>query len=499
LGTLFWNAVVQRETIKITQTTLARIARTVQTGADDDHEVADTVVAGLLIRVRKRTAKWVLRCRVKRAQHYFTIGSIVALTDPDLVREAAERAKAILREGGDPVPLFESLMQTPTVAAAEARAAHRAGKVWDWDKARSKFLDACRADNRPDTTRTYRSASGLVDLAGLKGKIITQIEPDDIRRIRDSIRARGKVAQSKLTMRTLKALFAWLVEQPDSGLKINPAKDVATSIKDRPAMLADAVAAADAFGSAQAEEELSVKDLQLLDKELTTAMPPSARFALQLAFRTVQRRLTAVSALKASFRPHDDYGMVWWVHPGLLKVGRNRAGEVRRHPHVIPLPPSAQQIVRTAMTMTRSDNPYLFPQLRLRKAGDPGDAHLSERLLNAALADLQKPGRPLHRVQHFSTHAFRGWFTTHVRRLGFTKADTKLILDHAEGRTRDTTDEHYDWEQSLPEKYRILCAWEKLIIPSPIDLISTDQNTIASEYVDTGEFGMSSEIIVPGK
>lgn len=87
-----------------------------------------------------------------------------------------------------------------------------------------------------------------------------------IRRICDSIRTRGKVAQSKLTMRTLKALFAWLVEQPDSGLKTNPAKDVATSVKDRPAMLADAVAAADAFGSAQAEEELSVDDLQLFDK-----------------------------------------------------------------------------------------------------------------------------------------------------------------------------------------------------------------------------------------
>ena len=106
-------------------------------------------------------------------------------------------------------------------------------------------------------------------------------------------------------------------------------------------------------------------------------MPPSARFALQLAFRTVQRRLTAVSALKTSFRPHDTYGMVWWIHPGILKVGRNRAGEVRRHPHVIPLPPSAQQIVRTALALTRPDNPYLFPQLRLRHAGDAGDGPLN--------------------------------------------------------------------------------------------------------------------------
>lgn len=471
----------------------------VERGEDADHEVADTVVAGLLVRVRKRAAKWTLRCRVKGKQFYFTIGSIVALGDPDIVREAAERAKALLREGGDPVPLFESLMHTPTVAAAEARAAHRAGKVWDWDQARSKFLDACRADNRPDTTRTYRSASGLVDLAGLKGKIITQIEPDDIRRIRDSIRTRGKVAQSKLTMRTLKALFAWLVEQPDSGLKFNPAKDISTSVKDRPAMLADAITAAEAYGNAEAEEALSAENLQLLDKELGGAMPPSARFALQLAFRTVQRRLTVVSALKTSFRAHDDYGMVWWIHPGILKVGRNRAGEVRRHPHVIPLPSSAQKIVRTAMTMTRPDNPYLFPQLRLRKAGDTGDGHLSERLLNAALADIQKPGRPLHRVQHFSTHSFRGWFTTHVGRLGFTKADIKLILDHSEGRAGDTTDVHYNWEQSLPRKYAILRAWEKLVNASSLDIAPSDESESSSDYVDTTGFGMSSDVVVPGK
>jgi hypothetical protein len=72
-----------------------------------------------------------------------------------------------------------------------------------------------------------------------------------------------------------------------------------------------------------------------------------APVALQLAFRTVQRRLTAVSALKTSFRPHDTYGMVWWIHPGILKVGHNRAGEVRRHPHVIRKR-STDPTVRTA-------------------------------------------------------------------------------------------------------------------------------------------------------
>ncbi len=109
-------------------------------------------------------------------------------------------------------------------------------------------------------------------------------------------------------------MFGWLVETPASGLKINPTLNVATSVKAPPAMLADAIAAAEAFDSAEAEEEFSVEEIRILNAELAAVTPPSARLALQLALRTVQRRLTVVSGLKASFRPHERYGMVWWVH-----------------------------------------------------------------------------------------------------------------------------------------------------------------------------------------
>jgi len=487
---------MQRETTKITLTTLARIARRIEAGAEDDYEVADTVVRGLIVRLRKRSAKWALRCKVAGAQHYFTIGSIVALKDPDVVRMAAEKAKALLREGGNPTLLFESLIQTSTLEDAEARAAHRDGKVWDWDHARERFLAACREHNRKDTVRTYKSASGLPDIAVLRGKIITQITPDDIRRVRDAIRSRGKVEQSKLTMRTLKALFGWLTEQPESGLKIDPTRDVATSVKDRAARPEEAVAAAEEHDREHAEQEFSEEEIRLLDSELKTVTPPSARLALQLALRTAQRRLTVVSALKNSFVRHDTYGLVWRVHPGILKVGRTRHGRIRRHPHVLPLPYSVQAIVQTAMdTLTRPDNPYLFPQLRLRRAGDPGTAHLSERLLNAALADIQKLGRPLNRSQQFSTHAFRGWFTTHMRRQGFSKVDRKLILDHSEGRDRDTTDEHYDWEQSLPEKSAILRRWNDMIGDGRPLANSEDTPSLP---IDFSGFGTSSDPIVPG-
>jgi len=110
---------MQRETTKITMTTIARALRMAHADHVTDCEIADETVPGLIIRIRKRSAKWALRCRVNRKQYYFTIGPLLVLSDPDMVRAAAERAKGILREGGDPAPLFGSLLQTPTVAEAE--------------------------------------------------------------------------------------------------------------------------------------------------------------------------------------------------------------------------------------------------------------------------------------------------------------------------------------------------------------------------------------------
>jgi len=48
-------------------------------------------------------------------------------------------------------------------------------------------------------------------------------------------------------------------------------------------------------------------------------------------------------------------------------------------------------------------------------------------------------------------------------RLGYSKSEIKIILDHSEGRQNDTTDIHYDLEQSLPKKFEILNAWQNLI------------------------------------
>jgi integrase len=238
---------------------------------------------------------------------------------------------------------------------------------------------------------------------------------------------------------------------------------VATSVKERPATVDDAIAEAQAWAGGEAEREMSAEELGIVADELETVTPAAARLALHLGLRTAQRRKTVVSALKASFRPDPEFGMVWWIHPGLLKVGRDTDRPVRRHPHVLPLTPPVQKIVETALALSRPDNPFLFPQLRLRRAGDPGTQHMSERLLNEVLAELQLPGRRLHSSQPFSTHAFRAWFTTHMSQAGFSESQQKLVLDHAEGRTNDVTQKHYNLDLKLPEKFAMLSLWDALI------------------------------------
>jgi hypothetical protein len=47
----------------------------------------------------------------------------------------------------------------------------------------------------------------------------------------------------------------------------------------------------------------------------------------------------------------------------------------------------------------------------------------------------------------------------------------------------------------LPEKYRVLCAWEKLINASSLDIPDSEESQISVDYVDTSGFGMSSDPI----
>jgi len=132
---------------------------------------------------------------------------------------------------------------------------------------------------------------------------------------------------------------------------------------------------------------------------------PSIRIATRLAEYTAQRRLTVRSAEQAEFTdslPDFELAPGWgvWIIPAeKLKTDR---------PHNIPLPPKVWSLVQEAKRLAGQSR-WLFPQLRERRRGAGMNGHLSEKVINDALARVGL---------RFGPHDLRRAFATHGRMKG---------------------------------------------------------------------------------
>lgn len=436
----------------ITSNTVSRALRAAADGKE--FEIRDAQVARLSIRARGRKATWTLRLKIGGQQTIRVIADLNQIRDPDRIRALAIRGKELGVQGEDPAQLFEAarLEGSGELRAAEAERGKRTGEVWTWEELRNAYLEDIQKRRSPDTYRSYKSALNLPDLNPLYGKPITLIEPDDLRAVRDAIAARGKERQARSTLQQLKQMFGWAVEQRNSGLKTNPARDVKSTPTGRTPTKQDALRE---LAGLNGRRYLSEEELGTILWEFETLPRREFALALTLQLFTAQRRATIVTALKDAFIEDKHWGLVWTIHPGLMKSKR---------PHILPLPETAARAVRLAMELSRSDSPWLFPQTRLRQAGDAGDAHIADRTLNAQLAHLQAEGRKLHSNRPFSTHVFRASFSTHLSRLGYPAEKRRLILDHSEGRASTVEELHYNADLRMQDKAEILQAWEKFIL-----------------------------------
>lgn len=437
----------------ITLTTVNRALRAAREG--QDFEIRDDQVARLSIRVRGRKATWTLRLRIGEQQTIRVIADLNQIKDPERIRALAIRGKELGSNGEDPAPLFEAarLEGSGELKTAEAERAKRAGEAWTWQELRDAYLEDVRKRRSADTYRSYKSALNLPDLKPLHAKVITLIDPDDLRAVRDAIAGRGKARQARSTVQQIKQAFAWALEQRGSGLKVNPARDIKPSPPGRTPTKEDALRELD--NGHNERRYLVEQELGAILWEFETLPRREFALALTLQLFTAQRRATIVKALKAAFVEDQEWGLVWTIHPGLIKGKRS---------HALPLPETAARAVRMAMTLSRRDSPWLFPQTRLRFATDSGDGHMADRTLNAQLELLQAKGRKLHSPRQFSTHIFRASFSTHMSRLGYPAEKRRLILDHSEGRSETVEDLHYNADPRMKDKAEILRAWESFIL-----------------------------------
>lgn len=446
-----------RENTNITQTTINRALR-----MNKVHEIGDTRVPGLCLRIRRKAVTWALRCRIDGKQTIRTIGNAELLKDPDEVRSIALRGKAMIKEGTDPKSFFEDIAASsdPTnLGRAERHSTlkDRGDQLWTWEQLRDAFIENSRLHKRPSTYRNYKSLLKLPEMAPLEKKIASDITPDDVRKVRKAFIDRGAITQSKAAVTAIKAAFSWACEEPGNGVDVNPARDVkrtnrthSTRVEDQPHKAATIK---------RPKRLISTEELGLLMAELEECAESPALLAVKLTLLTAQRRLTVASALKAHFVKDPRLGPIWDVAPYLMKKGRA---------HRIPLPASAWQVVQEAMRLSDKDSIWLFPKLRLRRKTDSRDGHMSEEMLYTTLMDLQAAGKPLYSPHPFTLHDFRRAFRTHLSmHLGFTNADAKLILDHTEGKGGDVTEEHYSLDESLPHKREIMEAWAAFLQKLP--------------------------------
>jgi integrase len=161
-----------------------------------------------------------------------------------------------------------------------------------------------------------------------------------------------------------------------------------------------------------------------------------------LAMVTCQRRSVVVAARRQDFIPSGTDGGLWMIEGFLMKSNR---------PHAVPLPPLAWDVVQEALAVAPERQPLLFPQMRLRRSSDQGDQPMSANLLNDLLKQISSP---------VTTHDFRRAFATHGEELlGFTRTESKIILDHAEGQGGDVTGLHYALHDRRHVKWTIMERW----------------------------------------
>lgn len=455
-----------RETTHINLTTVNRAAKMARDGKT--HEISDSAVKRLSIRIRSGSAKWILRLRIGDTQTTRMIASLDQIRDPEQVRALAIRGRELGKKGEDPAPLFEGarLKGTADVDAAKTEAAKRSGSVWTWDQLVKLYLDYIKEQCEKETHRSYKSAIKHEEAeAVLSGKALTEITDDDVYGIRQALVDRKAFRQASSTVQQIKQALTWACRQKGSGIKLNPAREVGRKEEKQKVRRVDAVEAmknGQPIPSAQNKKRIrymSEEELGAYFWELDTLPRRDIACVLKLQMLTVSRRITATAIPKDAFKEDPKWGMVWDIAPEFMKNKRR---------HVLPLTETAQKVVRLALEMSRPDNPWLFPQVKPYRKGDPTDGYIELRTVNKHLSNLQAEGRRLHSDRPFGTHIVRHTFSTHMTAkhlLDIPKEIRAIILAHSDESSNPTTEDiFYNGYEYMKEKHQALTAWESIIL-----------------------------------
>ncbi len=427
----------------ITTQVVRRAFSTPKTLTSGVYDICDDSCDGLMIRVTTRSASWYVRGRLGGKQKFWRIKGLLPDDDPKEMRARAIEARQLAARGIDP----KEWLQEKALGGKVERTFDPEKDGWDWETARDTYLEFIKKHRRPATYDDYRKTLNGKDLKVWEGKLVKSLTKDDVKKLQDSIYARGAERMALHTLTIVKTCLKWVAERSGSGIDASPAERVA------PLALG---AREDDEGEDWVPTPEQIGTLPwLMDR---ARIHPAARLAAMLTLLTVQRRHTVASARKADFTPISSGGALWAIPSAYMKSGRKRSRgpDGRGRPHVVPLPAFTWGLVRHAMALGGASDIWLFPQLRLRRAGDAGGGHMSAKEIADAMKTAGSPVRP---------HACRRAFGTYgEQKLGFNPWETPTILDHAEGRSGNITSEVYSLHDGTHFKWGIMKKWEEWVL-----------------------------------
>lgn len=282
-----------------------------------------------------------------------------------------------------------------------------------------------------------------------------EITASDIDTIGRAILARGAPAMASRMVMHLKALFNFIIlDRPSIAEKYGVTANPAAMLGRRRRGATGGYAKAKARERALNDSEIA----ELWRAISASAMRRDTQLGLKLVLCTAQRpgevRKARLEDLNLNARPP------YWLIPA--EISKNRRA------HCVPLSPLAVALFKEALTLSPSSE-LVFPDV------ENEGASIGKAVWPTALANLFR--NSLKHAEPCTVHDLRRTAATGMRRLGVSRDDVGMVLNHT---PKGVTGEVYDRHDGLDEKRAALAAWSK-----HVDRLAHDR----SQSVATGKLG----------
>lgn len=430
------------------------------------YDIIDSRAPGLLLRVGPRGLRWAWKVEFNHKTRRMDLGAVDDWTI-DEARTIADEATRLIRErrgivdvawlaeqrarfGKAPEPTsrvelprpFKPEEIKPWKPVAELFA-------WTYREAVERYVASVTETHRKATAADYRKTLNHPDLKELQRFPVSTITVDRVQRLVDAIAKSGRHTTAVGMTVKIKAFWKWLARP---------------AIREQSMVKADAMVLLEkprkprrvAGDAPRAKKHFPLLPEVGLLVALARSGALDARYsvAILLVAATAQRNHAVVSAARGDFMPCDEEpGWGVWRVQAIHRKGASEDDEEEERTHAIPLTPALWKVVKAHRDAGEGE--WMFPGFRPRRKG-MAISHMSESALTHLFDAL--PGVTA------SPHDLRRALRTQARKaLKVKPLELSLILDHAEGRAGNVTEEHYADDELLDIKRPVVERWWDLI------------------------------------